>query len=334
MFQEFDGLVCEQQTWLKQRGAICVRSGIFLKNRFRGSLHTDYGPEGHEKASTNQDFVLAWRADDRSDSGPFVLALADGLTSSFQSGKAAELACWVAMRTLVENKAGKQPMDRARGAFNAAGLALGELADRLHADSDPWHAMGHIRFQSTWKYILANGKLLQTTLMLTWIERDHLRIALVGDGGAVCREADPHSPRRRRDEILAECDLTTQHVNALGPANQSVTAFDCWKERALHSPFMCAFYTDGIGRGLSNDPAAMLDELENLEDAKIENPAHEFIRNVIRLSPDRFADNLSLAVVHSDQFEPLTGRRHGDQLQRSQPSDPPDSDRPAVAAIR
>src|SRR5262245_20377226 len=245
MFQEFDSLVGEQQTWLTKRGAIWVESGSFREDCFRGSLHSDYGPTGHEKASTNQDFALAWRAGE-GNSSPIVFALADGLTSSFQSGKAAELACWVAVRALVENKADKRPVDMARGAFDADGHAIGVLADRLNADSEPWHAMAHIRFQSTWKYILANGKLLQTTLMLAWLERDHLRIAMVGDGGAVCRKVDPHSSRRRRDEILAECDLSTQHVNALGPGNQRVASFDCWKERPLHSPFMCAFYTDGI----------------------------------------------------------------------------------------
>lgn len=337
MFQSLNTTICEQQTWLEQRGPTRMRSGYFGADRFWGSFHTDYGPQGHEKASTNQDFVLGWQPSVENNSCPvrLVVVLADGLTSSFQSGRAAELACWVALRNLVENSASKHSMDLAIGAFNAAGRAIGGFADHLTLDSEPWHPTAQFRFRSTWKYILDNGKLLETTLTLAWLDRDHLRIAILGDGGAVRREADPNSPDRRVDHILAECDLTNQQVNALGPANRSVTDFDCWREQPLHLPFMCVLYTDGIGRGLKNCPESMLNELEDLRAAGAGNPAREYIRNVIQESPDAFADNLTLAVIHASNFTPLGGSHRADNDQHSHPpvADPPVADESPVAGI-
>ena len=71
--------------------------------------------------------------------------------------------------------------------------------------------------------------------------------------------------RRTTDRLLAACDLGSQHVNALGPADRCVREFDCWREEKLNGPFLCAFHTDGVGRGLGQNPLVLLDELESLE---------------------------------------------------------------------
>ena len=78
-------------------------------------------------------------------------------------------------------------------AFNEAGLTIGRLADELARDPEASCPDG--QFVSTWKYILKKGGLFQTTLTLAWLDGDHFRIAMVGDGGALWRGY--RGPRRR-----------------------------------------------------------------------------------------------------------------------------------------
>ena len=128
---------------------------------------------------TNQDYALAWWPSAAEARQPlrFVLALADGLTTSFRSECASALACWVAVRALVENIRVPGPADLARLAFNEAGESIGRLADGLAADPEASCPEG--QFLSTWKYILRKGGLFQTTLTLAWLDRDCFRIAMV-----------------------------------------------------------------------------------------------------------------------------------------------------------
>ena len=80
-------------------GSGCFRCGP----AFRLSIHSDFGPADQDKA-TNQDYALAWRPAATGDRRRlrFVLALSDGLTNSFRSECASALACWVAVRALIE----------------------------------------------------------------------------------------------------------------------------------------------------------------------------------------------------------------------------------------
>ena len=157
------------------------------------------------------------------------------------------------------------------------------------------------QFLSTWKYILKKGGLFQTTLTLAWLDRDFLRIAMVGDGGAVWRSYRATPPgQRATDRVLAACDLDSQQVCALGPADRCVREFDCWHEEELNGPFLCALHTDGVGRGLGGNPLALLDELEELQAAGVENPARRFIEQAIAERPQDFDDNLTLAVIRAE----------------------------------
>jgi hypothetical protein len=249
----------------------------------------------------NQDYVLAWRPSSASSRQrtDFVLALADGLTTSFRSECGSALACWVAVRALVGAGAASPAKDLARLAFNDAGLTIGRLADELARDPEASCPEG--QFLSTWKYILKKGGLLQTTLTLAWLDRDHFRLATVGDGGALWRTYQgPPESRRVKDRVLATCDLEYQHVCALGPADRCLQAFDCWHEVELNGPFLCALYTDGIGRGLGASPLVLLDELENLHGAGVENPAQRIIERAVAERPKDFADNLTLAAIRMD----------------------------------
>jgi len=79
-----------------------------------------------------------------------------------------------------------------------------------------------------------------------------------------------------------------------------VRDFDCWREEQLDGPFLCALATDGIGRGLGTRPLALLDELEGLQAAGVENSARRFIEHAIRERPKDFDDNVTLAVLRAE----------------------------------
>jgi hypothetical protein len=301
---QFDLIMQESQAWLAARGQMRVGSGSFRAGPLAGSLHTDFGPAGQDK-SGNQDYALAWWPADADGSGRprLVLALADGLTASYRSECASALACWVAVRAIVEaivestvEAAASDAKDRAALAFNRAGQTIGRLADELAREPETSCPEG--QFLSTWKYILKKGGLFQTTLTLAWLERDYFRIAMVGDGGALWRGYRGRGDTRQATcRVLAACDLDNQQVYALGPADRSVGQFDCWHEEQLDGPFLCALYTDGIGRGLGATPLALLDELESLQAAGADNPAQRFIEQAIAMRPRDFEDNLTLAVI-------------------------------------
>jgi hypothetical protein len=297
---EFDLLLRENQAWLAERGEMIVGSGSFTSGRLAGSLHTDFGPANQDKDS-NQDYALAWWPSAAETRGRlrFVLALGDGLTTSFRSECASALACWVAIRALVEAGGAAGPKDLAKLAFNEAGLTIGQMADECARDPEASCPEG--QFLSTWKYILKKGGLFQTTLTVAWLDRSHFRIAMVGDGGALWRGyRGPREVRRVTDRVLATCDLDSQQVYALGPADRCVREFDCWHEEELNGPFLCALHTDGIGRGLGTSPMMLLDELEGLQAARVENPAQRFIEQAIARRPKDFDDNLTLAVIRAE----------------------------------
>ncbi len=296
----FDLLLRESQAWLAERGEILVGSGAFRSGRLSAAVHSDFGPTQQDKAA-NQDYVLAWRsASDDSASHPrLVLALADGLTTSYRSECASALACWIAVRGVVEAVRTIDPQGLARFAFDRAGHTIGRLADEWAREPEASCPTG--QFLSTWKYILAKGRLLQTTLTLAWLDHDKFCLAMVGDGGALWRDyRGPGRIRTAADRVLAACDLENQQVFAVGPADREAYEFDCWHEESLNGPFLCALSTDGIGRSQGAIPATLLDELEAISASGVENPARQFIDQAIRDRSEDFDDNLTLAVVRAE----------------------------------
>jgi len=123
----------------------------------------------------------------------------------------------------------------------------------------------------------------------------------VGDGGALWRGYhEERNSWQSTDRVLAACDLANQQVYALGPGDRCVQDFDCWHEEQLNGPFLCALSTDGIGRSHGASPAALLNELEGLQAAGVENPAQRFIEQAIQERPGDFDDNLTLAVLRAE----------------------------------
>jgi serine/threonine protein phosphatase PrpC len=293
----FDHVIRENQAWLAERGRTIIGSGCFQSGPLSASVHTDFGPEDQDKEA-NQDYAVAWLPYDEETRRRFrfVVALGDGLTTSFRSEWASALVCSVASRALADGNAGLEPIELAKYAFNEAGGSLGRLADQLARAPEASCPPG--QFASTWKYILRKGMLFQSTLTLAWLDQHFFRVAMVGDGGAVWRScrAPAHS-QRAVDHVLAQCDLDQHQVCALGPADRNVREFDCWHEEELDGPFLCALHTDGVGRGLGDNPTALLDQLEELQTAGEENTARRFIEQAVEQRPREFEDNLTLAVI-------------------------------------
>ncbi len=59
-------------------------------------------------------------------------------------------------------------------------------------------------------------------------------------------------------------------------------------------------HTDGVGRGIGGNPIVLLDELEELQAAGVENPARRFIEQAVEERPRNFDDNLTLAVIRGE----------------------------------
>jgi hypothetical protein len=297
---ELHDFVEPHRDWLSQRGHTIVQSGAAEVGGFQISLHSDYGPPDQDKGPENQDFALAWY--DR-DSQRFAVAVADGLTDSYRSEWAASLACWVAVRTLVERWSDLPPLDLAHAAFDAAGHAIGGTADAFAAN--PIASLPVDQFLSTWEFMLRKGKLLQTTLMLAWLDQHAFRVAALGDGGAVWRGVGKNLHSEASNQVLAHCDLDTNLVHPIGPATRCGHAFDCWIERAIDGPFLCAIYTDGLGRALGTTPLTLLEELGYRQELQSGNQAQHYVGQALRDRPHQFADNVTLAVIRSI-FAPVT----------------------------
>ena len=93
--------------WLQQSGKLLEASGVLTAEKYVLALHTDFGPLDQDK-TTNQDYALAWQPS-RTPVPPvpsLIVALADGLTSSFRSEWASALVCSVAARSLAELASG------------------------------------------------------------------------------------------------------------------------------------------------------------------------------------------------------------------------------------
>ncbi len=267
---------------LESCGTVCVASGELHWSGGRLSIHTDFGPQGQDK-DTNQDFVLGWVA--QGSSGiPWAVALADGVSSSFQAEFGARIACWAALAALVT---GSDDFQRqSRRSLDAAGDAIGGLFEELTADPERFRPQGE--FSSTWKYTLREGLLLQTTLSLAWMEAGVLNLVIVGDGGAALFGfGDEEAPR-----FLGGASAQTQRVHALGPLNRHVSAFDYGGRVDVEGTGLIALFTDGIARGIGADGAPLM------RSAPMASPtSRDIIARLINERPREFEDNLTLALI-------------------------------------
>ncbi len=292
--QVYHNLIKEQREWLSSKGRTTAQSGHDEIDRIALSLHSDLGPADHEKAE-NQDFILAWCSTSQALSTPrLVIALADGVSDSDRSDWAAALACWISVRTVVEHFREDAPLATSRAAFNAAGEAIGALADVITNAPDDY--LPEDQFAMTWEYILRMGKFLQTTLMLAWLDSTSLHVVSVGDGGAVIRQIHNESGEYT-DRTLAKCDLDSNLVNAIGPFSRRDHDFDCVADHVLEGTSVLAFFTDGVGRAISNAPESLMSDLQQLHLDHSRDIARSYLRKAFDESPNDYCDNVSLLSI-------------------------------------
>jgi len=284
---------CHEQ--LAEAGQLLVADGRLVEDNMAISIYTDRGPATADK-DTNQDFILAWQPS--APCGPrqieLIMALADGVSSALYAEWAAELVCWSSIHALFTNRDQIDAFDLARFAFDSAGSTISRLADEIAAH--PAVFKPEDEFDTTWAYRLRKGRIVQTTLLLTWIDCEGLHMASVGDAGAVCRVTE-HSGISPTDRILAHCDLETSLVNAIGPHQTTIRQFDSWFETAITAQMLVAACTDGIARGLGAEPLAILDCLEAVFEDSFQHPAKLYTRQAIDQHPAEHDDNLTLGVL-------------------------------------
>ena len=297
---EFDLLLRESQAWLAERGEMVVGSGSFESGRLAGAIHSDFGPADQDK-ETNQDYALAWWPSAAEAQQPlrFVLALADGLTTSFRSECASALACWVAVRALVENIRVPRPADLARLAFNEAGAEHRPTGRRVGPRPGSLLPRGPIPLHLEIHF--AKGRAVS----------DHVNPCLAGPRlfshrhgwrrrGPVARLSRDAGCPQATDRVLATCDLESQQVYALGPAQRRVRDFDCWHEEKLNGPFLCASPPTASDADTAPAPWRCWTNWKRLQAAGVENPARRFIEEAIQQRPKDFDDNLTLAVIRAE----------------------------------
>jgi hypothetical protein len=282
---------------LAQAGQLLVADARLVDDRMAVSIYTDRGPACADK-DTNQDFILAWRPSRAA--GPrqieLIMAMADGVSSALYAEWAAEVACWTSTLALAANQDGMAAADLARLAFDAAGSAIDHLAQEIAANPAVFKPKGE--FDATWAYRLRKGRLVQTTLLLAWIDCEGLHAASIGDAGAVCRALDDAGPDAgRTDQVAAHCDLEANRVNAIGPHQTTIRQFDGWFETAMRTQTIFAAYTDGIARGLGAEPLVLLDRIGDVSASGFEHPSHCYTRQAIDQRPKEHDDNLTLGVL-------------------------------------
>lgn len=287
----------ESHEQLAQAGQLLVADARLVDDRMAISIYTDRGPDCADK-DTNQDFILAWRPSRAT--GPrqieLIMAMADGVSSSLHAEWAAEVACWTSACVLATNQDRIAASDLAHVAFDAAGSALNSLAQEITANPAIFKPKGE--FDATWAYRLRKGRLVQTTLFLAWIDCHGLHAASIGDAGAVCRILDDAGPDAAcTDQVVAQCDLETNCVNAIGPHQTTIEQFDCWFETPMRTQTIFAAHTDGIARGLGTEPLALLDRIGDVSASGFDHPSRYYTRQVIDQRPKQHDDNLTLSVL-------------------------------------
>lgn len=277
----------ESQESLATTGNVCARSGVLTWSGGSLAIHTDFGPDEQDK-DTNQDFALAWTSGNEEDKVQWAVALADGVTSSWHSEHAAELACWKGLESLIGSSLAEA---RAREALSTAGNAIGRIGDIIERNADAYLPEGE--FASTWRFTLREGLLLQTTLSLAWMENGAIHLAFVGDGGATVELCEGN---RKTLETIGDIDEGTSRVHALGPRNRQVSEPDVYRAFDERRVRRIGMYTDGVGRGLNTSCRSFFEELEDAESLD-QNVAARLIAGWVNSAPSHFEDNLSLAVV-------------------------------------
>jgi|GEM_PF-4681332 len=260
-----------------------LRSGYRCRRNRRLFLRvaTHAGKTNPEK-NNNEDFVIGWmpHPGEKNATVKLAVAMADGVSSCLYPQWAAETACWRALCELVRNASAPQPsVSEQKGhaeslavrSMDAVLADLRVIRESLTTSASIYKPVGE--FDSTWNYRLRQGKILQTTLMLAWVDlTDTLHIASVGDGGALLRSTGKqYANTEEAGDLIMNCDPTTNDVRALGPNSpvfsdltpEERRAWLHFASRDFHLPRRCVLFTDGVGRCFAQKPMELFSFIEN-----------------------------------------------------------------------
>jgi serine/threonine protein phosphatase PrpC len=281
-------MVRDARQVLLRHGELRWMTGLLRRRALAIAMHSDYGPTGQDK-DRNQDCVIAWCGSmSHQLSLRWIIAMADGVSSSHRGEWGAELACWASAADLLTSGE-TSPHTRALSAVQAATRAIEQLATvPRHA---PETSLPNDEFPATWRYTLERGLFFQTTLSLAWSDGQTTYLAAIGDGGAVYITSNGGSKVVQR---LSKSDLTTDRVRCLGPQHD-LDSIDTWLELTLRDGDLLALYTDGIDRGMTD--SCVLQTFLERHGAFQGNAARALIEHLVATSPSDYFDNLTLALV-------------------------------------
>ena len=287
---------CRRQ--LESAGEIVSESGVIPRSQEHIFVHTDFGPEKQDK-DTNQDFVLGWCAPSPCGNDmQWAVAIADGVTSSWRSELAAQVACWTGLSGLVTSGE-ESASNRGWQGLNAACDGVDRLTEAFLPHSETLCPADE--FPATWDYMVRSGLFFQTTLLLVWREGTRVILVSVGDGGAAIRESASATPEESDWSILTT-DLSAEYVNVIGPSGHDVLKTDAVLSVDIDSFSILALYTDGIGRVAQPAPSRLMSVIarESADSDRRTNVAEETINLLMESSPDELQDNLTLVVITQD----------------------------------
>jgi hypothetical protein len=167
-----DTIAADSEALIEQ-GTVLDTSGSLEAGKSVLSVASDHGNK-----ETNRDFFLAFVPNNDSDI-KWAVAIADGVSASFESKLGSRLACYASVAALVraEGQSHRSPILECAGTFRAIGARI--LGDALLCRPNQVP-------ESHWTRFVQAGRLFQTTLMIAWQVGDRIFLDGVGDGGFVC----------------------------------------------------------------------------------------------------------------------------------------------------
>ncbi|WDQ17018.1 protein phosphatase 2C domain-containing protein [Rhodopirellula sp. P2] len=157
---------------LAERGTVLESPGFLETGKSVLSVASDHGNK-----ETNRDSFLAFVPLGDGDI-KWAVAIADGVSASFESKLGSRLACYASVAALVRTEDQKQrsPISECAETFLAIGERILGDARLCRPDQVP---------ESHWTRFVQAGRLFQTTVMIAWQAGDQIFLDGIGDGGFV-----------------------------------------------------------------------------------------------------------------------------------------------------
>ena len=261
------------------------------------AIHTDFGPAEQDK-DTNQDLCWLGLPDEQESPSGIVwaLAMADGVTASYQAELGAELACRASLARLLAHPghSGREGSRCGECGRRCNRRCCGCDHGRSRAVPAGWNVCVDLEIYAPRRTSAAN----------------HAHLGVAGRRSSAIWPSSEMAERRfnsatgPRDErnVLAAPNVETSRVHAIGPGNRHVDDLDCLADRSLRKTCRCWRSTRTVS-AMALEPTPVCYSSNSRSDPDISqgpNVAEQLIQEWIRTRADDFDDNLSLAIVSWD----------------------------------